>query len=278
LGHAYSALINWDLALKSGGKFLLRMEDIDGGRSRPEFEDGIFEDLKWLGIDWEEPVRRQSEHLDDYQRALDRLNELGVLYPCFCTRKDILAEIGQSKSAPHGPFGAIYPGLCRNLTDAERHQRLAGGDNHAIRLDVEKALSIVAAKSPSPITWQENHNEAQVTLFCDLSLLGDVVLARKDIPTSYHLAVTIDDHLQGISLVVRGQDLFVATNIHRLLQALLDLDTPHYWHHKLIEGPTGEKLSKRKHAPTLQSLRADGVTPEDVRQMLGLDSLYATTY
>ena len=272
LGHAYSALLNWDLARKSGGCFLLRMEDIDVGRSRPEFEDGIYDDLEWLGIEWETPIRRQSEHFNEYRQALDQLDELGVLYPCFCTRKDIMAEIAHSDTAPHGPLGVIYPEICRELSQSERARRFEAGDGHALRLNVQKAWEIVADGTSDPIVWQEVSGDKTVDQVCDLTQLGDVVLARKDIPTSYHLAVTLDDHLQGITLVVRGEDLFFATHVHRLLQALLGLDTPQYLHHKLIEGPEGDKLSKRRDAPTLKALREDGATPADVRRMVGLSA------
>jgi glutamyl-Q tRNA(Asp) synthetase len=266
LGHAYSALLNWDLARRSNGRFLLRVEDIDTGRSRPEFEQAILEDLNWLGLDWERPVRRQSEHFDDYRNALDRLRSMGVLYPCFCTRKDILAEIAHSDSAPHGPLGTIYPGLCRALSAPDRERRLASGHPHALRLDVARALD-VAASTPA---WREVSGAQPKDIPCDLTNLGDVVLARKDVPTSYHLAVTLDDALQGVTLVARGADLAPATHVHRLLQALLGLTTPDYLHHRLIDGPEGGKLSKRKSAPSLRSLREQGATPTDIRRMVGL--------
>ena len=270
LGHAYSALLNWDLARENNARFLLRLEDIDIGRSRPEFEQAIYEDLTWLGITWEQPVRRQSEHFSDYEAALDHLYALGVLYPCFCTRKDILAEIARGDSASHGPLGKLYPGTCRNLLEPERERRITNGDAYAVRLDAEAALSVAANLGRLPLAWREISQDAEVDVFCDLSELGDVVIARKDAPTSYHLAVTWDDHLQGITRIVRGKDLFLATHVHRLLQALLGLDTPLYEHHKLIEGPEGDKLSKRKGAPSLKSLREEGAAPEDIRQMVGL--------
>ncbi|NQV20088.1 MAG: tRNA glutamyl-Q(34) synthetase GluQRS [Rhodospirillales bacterium] len=270
LGHAYSALLNWDLAQTSGGMFLLRVEDIDTGRSRPEFEAAISEDLTWLGLHWETPVRRQSEHFDDYRDALSRLTEMDVLYPCFCTRKDILAEVALSDAAPHGPLGTIYPGICRSLTPEQREERIGSGRSYALRLDVGKALAVAATQQQHPLTWRETSGVQPEDIRCDLTDLGDVVLARKDVPTSYHLAVTLDDHLQGITLVARGQDLRPATHIHRLLQAVLDLDTPDYFHHRLIEGPEGDKLSKRKGAPALRSLRDSGVSPGEIRRMVGL--------
>ena len=266
LGHAYSALLNWDLALKSGGRFLLRVEDIDTGRSRPEFEQAIYQDLGWLGLEWKKPVRHQSDHFDDYRDALDRLRSLGVLYPCFCTRKDILAEIADSDTAPYGPLGTIYPGICRALSVLDQEQRLASGHPHALRLDTVKAFEAVA----SPPTWREVSGAQPDDIPCDLTNLWDVVLARKDVPTSYHLAVTLDDALQGVTLVARGNDLAPATHVHRLLQALLDLETPDYLHHQLIDGSEGSKLSKRKSSPSLRSLREEGTTPADIRRMLGL--------
>lgn len=266
LGHAYSALLNSDLADRAGGRFLVRMEDIDVGRSQPRFETAILDDLAWLGLEWETPVRRQSEHFADYHDALARLNDMGVLYPCFCTRKEIQAEIEHSDRAPHGPLGMIYPGTCRKLSTVERGDRLVAGDAHALRLDVSKALGVISA----PLLWRDVSSGAPEDIPCDLSQLGDVVLARKDMPTSYHLAVTLDDHLQSVTLVARGEDLFHATHVHRLLQGLLGLYTPDYWHHVLIDGPEGDKLSKRKGAPTLKSLRDQNISPDEIRRMVGL--------
>lgn len=265
LGHAYSAILNWDTARATGGAFMLRLEDIDTGRSRPEFETAIFEDLAWLGLKWETPVRRQSEHFDDYRDAIKRLDAMGVLYPCFCTRKDILAEIEHSPSAPHGPLGTIYPGTCRELTPDERRARLEEARPYALRLDATKAFDLVA-----PLIWREMSGAQPENIPCDLTDLGDVILARKDVPTSYHLAVTLDDHLQGITRVVRGHDLRAATHVHRVLQALLNLDTPEYFHHRLIEQTGGGKLSKRDGAPTLRSLRDGGASPADIRRQAGL--------
>jgi glutamyl-Q tRNA(Asp) synthetase len=257
LGHAHSALFAHRAARAAGGRFLLRIEDIDAGRCRPDFIDAIFEDLAWLGLDWERPVRRQSEHLADYRRALDRLEAAGLIYPCFCTRKDI-AEAG---NAPHGPDGPVYPGTCRDLPAAERQARLASGTPYALRLAVGAALA-----RTGPLSWRDR--EAGLVA-ADPAAFGDVVLARKDTPTSYHLAVTVDDALQGVTLVTRGVDLFAATHIHRLLQALLDLPVPDYHHHRLLTDAAGRRLAKRDHAATLRSLRETGAEPSAVRAMAG---------
>jgi glutamyl-Q tRNA(Asp) synthetase len=256
LGHALSALTGWRAAREAGGRFLLRIEDIDTGRARPEFEQAIFEDLAWLGLDWETPVRRQSEHFEDYRAALARLDAMGLTYPCFCTRKDIAAEIARSPAAPHGPEGALYPGICRGLDPAEARARAEAGERFAVRLDVAKAMEAAGA-----LRW---HDRLAGCQGADPGSLGDVVLARKDIPTSYHLAVTVDDALQGVTLVTRGEDLFHATHIHRLLQALLDLPVPDYHHHGLIRDAAGMRLAKSKGAPALRDLRADGMTRDAV--------------
>lgn len=261
LGSAYSALFAARAARDAGGRFLLRIEDIDRTRCRPEFADAIFADLAWLGLRWEEPVRRQSEHFADYRAALARLAAMGLVYPCFCTRTEIMAEIAAAGGAPHGTEGPLYPGTCRRLSAAERAARLARGDDHALRLDVAKA-----AARAGPLTW---HDRARGTQPARPELLGDAVLARKDVPTSYHLAVTLDDHLQGVTLVTRGEDLFVATHTHRLLQALLGLAVPDYHHHKLIAGPDGRRFAKRDRALTLRALREAGRTPAEVRALAG---------
>ena len=261
LGHALSALTGWHMARAAGGRFLLRIEDIDAGRCRPDYEAAIFEDLAWLGLDWERPVRRQSEHLADYAAALERLRDLDVLYPCFCTRREIAAEIAAAGRAPHGPDGPVYPGTCRSLSPAERHARIAAGGAYALRLDAGRACDLVG-----PLSWQE---QAQGAVAVEAQLLGDVVLARKDAPASYHLAVALDDHLQGVTLVTRGRDLFSATHIHRLLQALLGLAAPAYHHHVLLTNAAGERLAKRDAAASLRSLRAAGATPAAVRAMAG---------
>ncbi|MEN3952470.1 tRNA glutamyl-Q(34) synthetase GluQRS [Iodidimonas sp. SYSU 1G8] len=256
LGHALSALTGFRAAHAAGGRFLLRIEDIDTGRARPEFEQAIHEDLAWLGLEWERPVRRQSEHFGDYEAALTRLDGMGLTYPCFCTRKDIEAEIARSPAAPHGPEGALYPGICRHRSGTDRAARIAAGEKFAVRLDVEKALALTG-----PLSW---HDKLKGEIAADPASLGDVVLARKDIPTSYHLAVTVDDALQGVTLVTRGEDLFHATHIHRLLQALLDLPVPAYWHHGLIRDANGDRLAKSKGAPALRDLRTAGMSAEAV--------------
>ena len=260
LGHAHSALFAWHEAKCSGGRFLLRIEDIDLGRCRPEYEAAIFEDLAWLGLDWEEPVRRQSDHLADYRAALDRLAAAELLYPCFCTRKEIQAEIARAGRAPHGPEGPLYPGLCKALSSDERQTRVEAGEPHALRLDMARAVA-----TAGPLIWCEQDN----TRTAEPETLGDVVLARKDIATSYHLAVTVDDALQGVTLVTRGEDLLPATHVHRLLQALLDLPVPHWHHHGLLADETGRRLAKRDDARALRSLREAGSGPGEVRALAG---------
>jgi glutamyl-Q tRNA(Asp) synthetase len=260
LGHAYSALIAWRAAREAGGRFLLRIEDIDTTRCRPEFTAAILEDLAWLGIDWDGDVREQSEYFADYEAALDKLDGMGVIYPCFCTRAAIAAEIVRAAGAPQGEEGPIYPGTCRNLPIEERLRRIAAGESFALRLDVGRALA-----RTGPLEWEE---DGEGIIAADPELLGDVVLARKDTPTSYHLAVTVDDALQGVTLVTRGADLSTATNIHRLLQALLDLPTPRYRHHKLLTDASGKRFAKRDKALTLRALREAGRTPADIRAMI----------
>ncbi|KRB80913.1 glutamyl-Q tRNA(Asp) synthetase [Sphingomonas sp. Root710] len=253
LGHAFSALCAHDLARAADGAFLLRIEDIDPTRCRPEHVAGIVEDLRWLGLGWDgEPVF-QSQRLPLYAGALGRLKAAGLAYPCFCTRARIAAEIAASAAAPHGPDGPIYPGICRTLSEGERESRIAAGEAHAWRLDVAKAAAAAGA-----LRW---HDAAAGSVAATPEIHGDVVLARKDAPTSYHLAVTVDDAAQGVTDVVRGQDLFAATHVHRLLQALLGLPTPRYHHHRLLTGENGERLAKRAGSPTLASLRADGTDP-----------------
>jgi glutamyl-Q tRNA(Asp) synthetase len=271
LGHAFAALYAADLARESGGRFLMRIEDTDRTRARPEFEAAISEDLTWLGLTWEEPVRRQSEHFDDYAEALSSLKTMGCAYPCFCTRKEIEAEFAASVNAPHGPDGPIYPGTCRAHSAAEREQRLARGDQHAWRLDVSKAVALAGA----PLSFEEiggGPNGEHGTIAVKAGLFGDFVLARKDAPASYHLAVVVDDALQGVTLVTRGNDLFAAAHVHRLLQALLKLPVPQYSHHRLILDASGKRLAKRDQATTLKHLRAGGWTPARVREELGLTS------
>jgi glutamyl-Q tRNA(Asp) synthetase len=260
LGHAFSALDAWSRARSAGGRFLLRMEDIDRTRCRPEFDAAAIEDLVWLGLDWDGDIRRQSEHFDDYRAALGRLRELGVIYPCFCSRKDIAA----AQSAPHGSDGPIYPGTCRNLPHEIALEKQASGLPFALRLDIAKARDLCG-----PLAFEE---ENLGTVIARPEDLGDVVLARREIPCSYHLCVTLDDALQGVTLVTRAEDLLPATHIHRLLQALLGLPTPAYAHHKLLTDAHGVRLAKRAGAPSLRSLRAAGTSPAETRRMAGFPS------
>ncbi|HEX2151900.1 MAG TPA: tRNA glutamyl-Q(34) synthetase GluQRS [Stellaceae bacterium] len=255
LGHVRSALEGWRAARSAGGTFLLRLEDIDHTRCRPEYADAIIEDLAWLGLDWDGPIRRQSEHLADYRAALKRLNELGLLYPCFCTRREIRDEIARAGGAPQGEAGAPYPGTCRRLDPAERAARQNEAADYALRLDVGAALACTG-----PLAWCEDGGRIKA----DPAVLGDVVLARKEVPTSYHLAVTVDDALQGVTLVTRGVDLFTATHIHRLLQAALELPTPRYRHHELLTDAQGRRLAKRDKALTIRAMRESGMSAEDV--------------
>jgi glutamyl-Q tRNA(Asp) synthetase len=261
LGHAHAALFAWHNARQAGGRFLLRVEDIDRTRCREEYAAAILDDLGWLGLDWDGAVRRQSEHLGDYRNALDRLAAQGLIYPCFCTRAAIQAEIGRADAAPHGPDGPLYPGTCRGLDTATRRARQAAGEPFALRLDGTKA-----ARVAGPLAWED---AAAGRVAADPESHGDVVLARKDTPTSYHLAVTVDDALQGVTLVTRGADLFPATHIHRLLQALLGLPTPRYHHHALLTDASGRRYAKRDRALTLRALREAGHTPAEVRAMAG---------
>ncbi|MCM0020783.1 MAG: tRNA glutamyl-Q(34) synthetase GluQRS [Tagaea sp.] len=255
LGSAYSALFAHETARRAGGRFLLRIENIDIGRCRPEHERALLEDLAWLGLRWEEPVRRQSEHMPEYRAALERLDAAGVLYPCFCTR----ADIAQAASAPHGAE-PVYPGTCRGLAKDEAARRIAEGRPYALRLDAARAMA-----QCGPLEWRDR---ARGRFAVDLA--DDVVLARKDIGTSYHLAVTLDDHVQGITLVTRGEDLLAATPIHRMLQALLGLDVPEWHHHRLLHDETGARLAKRKDSISIKTLRESGETPAAVIARLGI--------
>ncbi|HYZ22077.1 MAG TPA: tRNA glutamyl-Q(34) synthetase GluQRS [Rhodopila sp.] len=255
LGHAFSAWNAWRRARDAGGRFLLRLEDIDPARCRPEYSAAIQEDLGWLGLDWDGVVRVQSEHLPEYQAVLDRLAEGGLLYPCFCTRADIQREIAASAAAPHGPDGApLYPGTCRRLSASEQAERIAAGERFALRLDMEAALR-------PGLTFVE---QGEGRIACHPERFGDIVLARKDAPASYHLCVTHDDAVQGVTLVTRGVDLKPATDLHRLLQALMDWPEPAYAHHALLTDATGRRLAKRDQAATLRLLRAAGVSARDV--------------
>jgi glutamyl-Q tRNA(Asp) synthetase len=248
-GHAFSAVLAWRLARAGGGRFILRLEDIDTTRCRPDFEAAILADLAWLGLDWDGPVWRQSERAGQYRAALDRLVAQGVAYPCFCTRADIAAAV----AAPHGPEGPVYPGTCRHLAADERARRLAS-QTPAWRLDVAAALAI-----SGPLTWHDSRAGLQQA---DPAAGGDIVVARRDVGTAYALAVVVDDAAQEITDVVRGEDLFAATHAQRLLQALLGLPTPRYHHHPLILGADGRRLAKRDAGETLQGWRAAGRTAE----------------
>lgn len=260
LGHAHAALFAWTRARRAGGRFLLRIEDIDPARCRPDFAAAIEEDLAWLGLDWDGAVRVQSRHLPEYRGALDALAARGLLYPCFCTRADIAREIAASATAPHGPDGPLYPGTCRRLKPQERAARLARGEPHALRLDTARAL----AEAPPGLSF---HEVGEGRLRCDPARFGDPVLARKDVPASYHLCVAHDDALQGVTLVTRAVDLKPATELHRLLQSLMGWPEPAYAHHGLLTDATGRRLAKRDHAATLRDLRAAGATPAEVRRM-----------
>ncbi|MDE2579665.1 MAG: tRNA glutamyl-Q(34) synthetase GluQRS [Hyphomicrobiales bacterium] len=259
LGHAFSALSNEAAAQKSGGRLLLRIEDIDSTRCRPHFEQAIYEDLAWLGLAWEQPVRRQSAHRADYADGLDRLKRAGLVYPCFCTRSDIARAAGEN--APRDPDGArLYPGTCRALSAHERAARLARGDKAAWRIDMAKALA-----GRPPLAWLE-HGAPHAA---EPALWGDALIARKDIATSYHLAVVVDDAVQGVSDVMRGADLLQATALHRLLQDKLALPAPRYWHHALLRDESDAKLSKSRLSKSLRDWRAEGASPQDIRRMLG---------
>ncbi len=249
LGHAYSALLAHDCARERDGSFLVRIEDIDPGRSRAEHVDGIIEDLLWLGLEWDGELVYQSERLPLYAEALARLKELGLLYPCFCTRADIAA----SAAAPQGAEGPVYPGICRGLAAPDVTRP------HAWRLDMAKAAALAG-----PLAWTNDGEAVRAAP----EAFGDVVLARKDAPASYHLAVTVDDAAQGVTHVVRGRDLFAATHVHRLLQALLDLPVPEYHHHPLLGDAAGERLAKRRNAASLADLRAAGMAPKALVEAL----------
>ena len=262
LGHAYAALIAWRRAREPGGRFLLRLEDIDATRCRPAFAAAILEDLAWLGLDWDWPVRVQSEHMAEYRVVLDALAALGLIYPCFCTRAEIEREAARSASAPHAADGGpVYPGTCRRLTADERTSRMAGGERYALRLDVARALTMVGAA----LSFEE---EGEGTIACHPARFGDVVLARKDTPASYHLCVTHDDAVQGVTLVTRSIDLKPGTELHRLIQALMSWPAPRYAHHRLLTDAGGRRLAKRDRAATLRELRAQGYSAGEVRGMV----------
>ena len=267
LGHAYCALQNERVAQKLGGQLLVRIENIDLDRCRRDYEAAIFEDLSWLGIAWQEPVRRQSEHFSDYACALEDLTGRGLLYPCFCSRTDIARAVNGAPDWPRDPDGApLYPGTCKQMCVDERARRLAAGQHAALRINMDEALSVAGML----LGWREYGEEDEPRdVTAEPALWGDAVIGRRDIPTSYHIAVVVDDHLQGITDVVRGQDLFNATSLHRLLQALLGLEAPNYRHHKLLRDKGGDKLSKSTRAKAIRSLRNEGVSPLELRRRLG---------
>jgi glutamyl-Q tRNA(Asp) synthetase len=272
LGHAYSALLNHDMARELGGRLLLRIEDIDAERCRPDYEEAIYEDLRWLGLSWQQPARRQSEHFDDYAAAIAQLEAQGLLYPSFESRRELAAlaaELDRQGGWPRDPDGVpIYSGRARKLSAAERARRRDAGEPYALRLAMDRAVARAGV-----LTWTEtgagSHGQTGMVTAAP-QMWGDVVLARKEQPTSYHLATVLDDALQGVTDIVRGQDLFWSTSIHRLLQALLGLPEPAYHHHKLILDDEGRKLSKSTQATGLRELRAAGAGALDIRRMLGL--------
>jgi glutamyl-Q tRNA(Asp) synthetase len=272
LGHALSALLNFDLARAEGGHFFLRIEDIDRARCRSEFETAIYEDLAWLGLAWEAPVQRQSEHLEAYRAALARLQAQGLVYPSFESRAEIAARVAAAPGIwPHDPDGApLYPGAARLLSRSECDRRIAAGEPYALRLDMAAAM----ARAGTALTWRETGSGPAGetgTVAAGPERWGDVVLGRKEMPGSYHLCVVIDDARQGITHVVRGQDLFWSTSVHRLLQSLLGLPAPIYRHHRLVLGPDGRKLSKSTQATALRALRQAGVTAAGIRRMVGAE-------
>jgi glutamyl-Q tRNA(Asp) synthetase len=274
LGHAYSALLNFDCARQRGGRFLLRIEDIDATRCRPEYEAAIYEDLRWLGIAWEEPVRRQSDHFAAYREAIEKLSAQGLIYPSFESRAEIarLVEVREKAAPwPRDPDGApLYPGTAKSLSPDERQRLIASGAPFALRLDMVAAISRAGR-----LAWIEHGagpRDETGEVLARPAAWGDVILARKETPTSYHLSVVVDDVLQGVTEVVRGQDLFHATSVHRLLQALLGLPEPAYRHHRLIRDAGGHKLSKSNHATGLRALRAQGVAVAEVRHRIGVMS------
>ena len=263
LGHALSALTDFDLCRAAGGRFLLRIEDIDRTRSRPEYEAAILDDLHWLGLAWEEPVRHQSEHMADYAAALAKLTAMGLVYPAFLSRAEI-ARASADPAWPRDPDGApLYPGNDRDLDPEAAEARIAAGAPYALRLKMD-----AAAGQAGPLSWREDSENRIVT--ANPAAWGDVVIARKETPTSYHLSVVVDDALQGVTNVVRGRDLYPATSVHVLLQNLLGLPSPRYTHHRLIVDETGRKLSKSSRDTSLAALRAAGHTPSDIRRMVGL--------
>ncbi len=260
LGSVYSALVARKRARAADGTFLLRIEDIDIRRSRRDFESSILADLKWLGLAWDGEVRRQSEYLGEYGKVLDGLTKRGLIYPCFCTRADIAASASAPQGPPHGPDGPIYPGTCRHRAVEERRRLIAEGREFCLRLDAGRA-----AAEAGPYHFVD---EGRGRIEGEPLLFGDVVLARKDTPTSYHLSVTVDDHVQGVTLVTRGEDILPSTHVHVLLQRLLGYATPLYAHHRLLLGPDGKRLAKRDKSTSIRALRESGRTPEEIFELI----------
>ena len=281
-GHAYSALFAWDM-VKAGvaagaDRYILRIEDIDQGRCRPEYEQGIYDDMTWLGIEWEKPVRRQSEHFAEYEAALKKLRDMDLVYPCFATRKEIQEAIADSgipiRQWPLDPDGApVYPGIYKDIPKRVLNELMWEGRSYCWRLDTEKAAALAEEMNGGPVTFMEEGSGSRGEhglVTARPQAYGDIIIARKDVPTSYHLSVTLDDAIQGVTLVTRGQDLSPATHIHRVLQVLLELPEPRWHHHSLIRDEDGRRLSKTAKDMGLRDLRARGVTPEEVREMIGL--------
>ena len=271
LGHALSALLGYERAIAAGGRFLLRIEDIDVGRTRPEFVAGIFEDLRWLGLEWEEPVLLQSQRMNAYRAAAERLDALGLLYPCFATRSEIDAAAMDGALDPDG--APLYPGLWKGRAPEEIADMQAAGRPFTLRIDMAKAREVVTGKlGGAPLTFVEFAEDGTpLTVEAHPERWGDAVAVRKDVPTSYHLAVVADDAWQGVTHVTRGRDLYAATDLHRLLQVLLDLPEPIYHHHRLITDESGRKLAKTARDTSLRALREQEVALTEVRHLIGLD-------
>jgi glutamyl-Q tRNA(Asp) synthetase len=271
LGHALSALVGFEAARACGGRFLVRIEDIDAGRSRPEFVAGVFADLAWLGIAWEEPVVYQSQRMPAYREAAARLEAMGLIYPCFATRTEIEAAAIDSGRDPDG--APLYPGIAKGMSRTEIARRMAAGEPFALRIDMEKAVAIATDMlGGAPLTFVEMSADGRrETMTAHPQRWGDTVVVRKDVPTSYHLAVVVDDAWQGVTHVTRGLDLLAATDVHRLLQVLLGLPSPIYRHHRLVADADERKLAKSAGDTSLRALREQGASPADVRRSIGLD-------
>lgn len=270
LGHAFSAMTGFEMSVRLGGRFLVRIEDIDKGRTRESFVTGIFKDLAWLGLNWDQPVLRQSQHFADYVAAAARLQGMGLLYPCFATRAEILFAAKPGATDPDG--APLYPRLHTHLQPHEVKQRQARGEPFALRLDMRRAIAAARFKlAGAPLTFAELSLDSQIKVIeAHPERWGDAVLVRKDVPTSYHLAVVVDDARQGVTHVTRGNDLYAATDLHRLLQVLLDLPEPYYSHHRLLTDAAGRKLSKSASDTSLRSLREGGMTVAELRRWIGL--------